>query len=91
MDGFMNESLHEQKLINQSCDVYSDLMPLGSSQCPFLGIFVQKLFIIKIIISPHKTSFNMFWRFLLILPYKSQIFLDIFDPTLWVLQAAPDF
>ena len=29
MDGFMKESLHEQKLINQSWDVNSDLMPLA--------------------------------------------------------------
>ena len=46
--------------------------------CPKI-IFHSKSswFIIKIIISPHKKSFNMFWRFheyLLILLYKSQIF-----------------
>ena len=60
---------------------------LTYSQCPFCEIFVQKLFfmsktvdkskfIIKIISSTHKTSFNIFWRFhknLLILPSKSKI------------------
>ena len=30
--GLMKESLHEQKLINQSCDINSNLMPLGSCQ-----------------------------------------------------------